>query len=356
MGGIGTLILIFVGSLLFVGMIGVALYFLKKNDPDRLDSTNSGGLENAQDFLPFVDIKDQMIHMGNNVYHTVVEVSSVNYALRNDREKDIIELSFQGFLNGLTYPITLFISTREMDYTKLVQSMKDDYEQTYADFPQMREYLQQNLVDMQNLSHSLGETRHKKKYVIIPYDSNILTELDDEEKYEATKEILFERAQNVQSGLQRITGINTKVLKTIEIIDLFVQTYHRDGSRFAEDLQNGNLTNIIVDGQQVVKPSDFTSEELYDIMLNEMQSTLESKFLHNNNMDSATKKKADQLWKRIHDVRQSDDLDGMKYNHEREREKELERKLQNGEVTYFGTDEEFNDFTQTEENGGREIL
>ena len=123
MGGIGTLILIFVGSLLFVGMIGVALYFLKKNDPDRLDSTNSGGLENAQDFLPFVDIKDQMIHMGNNVYHTVVEVSSVNYALRNDREKDIIELSFQGFLNGLTYPITLFISTREMDYTKLVQSM-----------------------------------------------------------------------------------------------------------------------------------------------------------------------------------------------------------------------------------------
>lgn len=356
MGGIGVFLLIFVLAIVFVGLSGFAFYYIKKNDPNRLDSTNSGGMQSAQDFLPFVDIKDQMIHMGNNVYHAIVEVSSVNYALRNDREKDIIELSFQGFLNGLSFPITLFISTREMDYTKLVQSMKSDYERTYAEFPAMREYLQQNLIDMQNLSHSLGETRHKKKYIIVPYDSNVLTELDEEEKYEAAKEVLFERVQSVQSGMERITGINTKVLDSIEIMDLFVQTYHRDGSRFAEDLQNGNLTSLIVDSTDVVRPDQYTEEELFDMMLNEMQATLEAKFLHNNNVGIEMKQKASDMWKRIHNIRQSDELDGFKINHQAEREKEFLRKIENGEVKLFGTNSGHQNTASAEEATGGEFL
>lgn len=356
MAGLGIFLLIFVVALLFVGMVGVAFVILRKNDPERLDSTSSGKMETAQDFLPFVDIRDQMIHMGNNTYHAVVEVSSVNYALRNDREKDIIELTFQNFLNSLTFPVTLYISTRAMDYTKLVESMKVDYEKTYTDFPKMREYLQQNLIDMQNLSQSLGETRHKKKYIIIPYDANILSELDSDEKYEATKEVLLERVKGVQNGMERIAGLNTKLLDTFEIIDLFIQTYHRDGSTFAEELQNGVLTSTIVGGDQVVKPSNFSGEELYDVMLNEMQSTLETRFIHNSSIDTETKLKAEKLWKRIHEVRQSDDLDGLKYNHEKERAKEFQRKIKNGEVTLYGTDSGYNDITETEEGSGREIL
>lgn len=356
MGGLGVFLLVFVGAIVFVGMVGAGIYFVKKNDPERLDSTNSNQMESAQDFLPFVDIKDQMIHMGNNVYHAVIEVSSINYELRNDREKDIVELSFQGFLNSLTFPITLYISTRAMDYSKLVQSMKTDYERTYNDFPMMREYLQQNLIDMQNLSHTLGETRHKKKYIIVQYDSNILTELDDDEKYEATQEVLFERAKAVQSGMERISGINTKILDTIEIMDLFIQTYHRDGSQFAEDLQKGKLTSIIVDSIDIARPDDFTEEELFDIMLNEMQATLESQFIHNQTTTSDMKKKASKMWERIHDVRQSDELDGLKINHQRESEREFLQKIESGEVELFGTNKGLKDAESKEERNRGEFL
>ena len=356
MGGIGIFLLFFIGAIVFIGLAGAGFYFIKMNDPNRLDTTNSNKLESAQDFLPFVDIGDQMIHMGNNVYHAVVEVSSINYVLRNDREKDIVELSFQGFLNSLAFPITLYISTRAMDYSKLVQSMKDDYERTYNDFPMMREYLQQNLIDMQDLSHSLGETRHKKKYVIVPYDASILTELDDEERYEATKEVLFERAQSVQNGLERISGINTKILDTIEIMDLFIQTYHRDGSQYADSLFQGNLTSIIVDSIDIARPDDFTEEELFDIMLHEMQATLESKFINNQTITNEMKNKASSMWERIHDIRQSGELDGLKINHQKEREEEFLRKIQTGEVEIIGNNKGFTNVETAKKPNGGEIL
>lgn len=333
-----TLLGFIVLLLIFFGMVGVALHYVKQNDPERLDSTQGGKIETAQEFLPFVDIKDQMILMGNNNYHAIMEVSSVNYALRNEREKDIIELSFQNLLNSLTHPITLFISTREMDYTQLVEAMKVDYEKSYQEFPEMREYLQQNLIDMQNLSTNLGETRHKKKYIIVPYDANVLSELDDEEKYEATKEVLYERMMNIKDGLERISGLNTKILDSIEIMDLLVQSYHRDGSRFAKDLYNGKLTSLIVDSDIVARPDEFTEDELFDHMLIEMQATLENKFLHDGGTSQEMKIKAQQMWKRIHDVRQSDELDGIKVNHEKEKDREFQEKIESGEVITFGND------------------
>lgn len=346
-----TFLAFFVVGLVFVGMIGAAIYVVKKNDPAQLDSTESGKIETAQEFLPFVDIKDQMILMGNNNYHAIIEVSSVNYALRNDREKELIEMSFQSLLNSLTHPITLYISTREMDYTQLVESMKDDYEKSYHEFPEMQAYLQQNLLDMQNLSINLGETRHKKKYIIIPYDANVLSELDNDEKYEAAKEVLYERIVNIQDGLERISGLNTKILDTIEIMDLLIQSYHRDGSRFAEDLYNGKLTSLIIDSDTVARPDDYTEEEQFDILLNEMQAKLENEFIHDDNITTEMKQKAQSMWERIHNIRQSDELDGLKYNHQREREKEFERKRKNGEVKTFGTNKEFENTEKDEERG-----
>lgn len=347
-------IIAFLLFLVFVAMVGAAIFYIKKNDPERLDSTNSGQMQAAQDFLPFVDIKDQMILMGNHNYHTIIDVSSVNYALRNEREKSIIELTFQNVLNGLTHPITLFISTREMDYTKLVSSMKVDYERTYQEFPEMRDYLQQNLIDMKDLSVNIGETRHKKKYIIVPYDANVLTELNDEEKYDAAREVLLERSVAIQNGLERISGLKTRILDSIEIMDLLVQTYHRDGASFAEDLYNGQLTSIIVDSQDVARPDEFTPEQQFDVLLTQMQAQLEAQFLHNENVPSDMKKKAHDMWGRIHAIRQSDELDGLKINHQKERERAFEEQIKSGEVTIFGTTSGYQNIEETETDGGRE--
>lgn len=352
--------MIFIGIfflfMIFVAMIGAAIYFVKRNDPERLDTTNSGKMQSAQDFLPWLDIKDQMILMGNHVYHAIIEVSSVNYELRNDREKDIIEMSFQNMLNGLTHPVTFFVSTREMDYTKLIESMHEDYERTFQEFPAMQEYLQQNLIDMQNLSHSMGETRHKKKYIVIPYDAKVLTEMSDDEKYEAATETLYERVKSVQSGLHRISGITSRILDTVDIMDLLIQTYHRDGGRYASEIFSGELTSMIIDSHDVIRPKDLTEEERFDIFLHEMQAQIERQFLSGSTASREMQAKANDLWVRIHNERQSDELDGMKVNHQREREKEFQEKIKNGEVTVLGTNSGYQDIEREQESDGGERL
>ena len=95
------------------GGLGFAVYYqLKKTDPSKLDTSTVDDISTAQEFLPFDDIKDGMIILGGHKYRAVIECSSTNYNLKTDKEKEIIEISFQRFVNSLTFPINLLYSNK----------------------------------------------------------------------------------------------------------------------------------------------------------------------------------------------------------------------------------------------------
>lgn len=326
-------ILVVVMFIVVIGMLFTAFYFLKKNDPNLTDTSN---MSTAQDFLPFVDIRDDMIHLDNNEYRAVIEVSSVNYDLRNESEQDLIEISFRRLLDSLghDFPITLYISTRDMDYTQLIESMLHDYTDTLEVFPGIENYLQQNLADMKALAVTQEDTQHKRKYIIIPFNANTLGNLSGDGSYAEVLNSITQRVAQVQDGISSIIGASSTRLDTIDLIDLVVETYNRDGVKFGagiEETENkrADLLSVIISGNNnVARPQQFTEEETYDMFLTRMQAQLEDEFLNNERISPKMRQDAQEMWERIHITRQDDDFHGLKVKNHEKRFDEIREKEQ----------------------------
>lgn len=288
---VGVLVLL----LLFGGLGGAAWYVIKKTDAEVADTSTRKDIETAQEFLPFIDIKDSMIHMGNNQYRAILEVSSINYDLKTDKEQRVIEMSYSQFLNSLMFPITMFISTREIDNTSYLKRLKDDYEAMLEVYPEMYEYANSNIQDMTTLNQQLGTTRQKKKYIIIPYDeANELSMQSDDEKYEYSGRELATRAKMIQEGLMNI-NIQTNVLTTQEILELMVTTYHRNGTSHAEEIWSKEYLSMIVEGEKNYFGNDLSDADQLEIFLKEFKNKLESSFLKGWDVDPDARKKAEGL-------------------------------------------------------------
>ncbi len=98
-----------------------------------------GGGEPSMNIDALEDIQDNMICLGGHKYRAVIEASSTNYNLKTDREKEIIELSFQRFINSLTFPITFFIQTKVLDNSKMLNQLENELAETVDKYPQMKE-------------------------------------------------------------------------------------------------------------------------------------------------------------------------------------------------------------------------
>ena len=120
----GIAILIMVVVFAVFGIMGVLVYMqIKKTDPSNVDTSLKTNGDTTQEMLPFEDIKDSMIHLGDFRYRAVIKVSSLNYNLKTEKEQDVIELSYQRFLNSLSHPIQMVVYTKMMDNTKMLESL-----------------------------------------------------------------------------------------------------------------------------------------------------------------------------------------------------------------------------------------
>lgn len=307
---IGVLLLL----VLFGGMVGAVMYVMKKTDPKNVDSSLRDDISTAQEYLPFVDIRDSMIMMGNHDYRAVLEVSSINYDLKSAKEKDIIEMSYTRFLNSLTFDITIFIATREIDNTSFLELMNEDYSRSVQEYPELREYAEQNLRDMAELNDYLGVTRQKKKYVIISYnEANALSMQNDQEKYDHSMKEVATRARIIQEGLSAV-GLSSQLLKTPDILDLVVRTYHRSGKSHANEIWSKEYTNMIVEGEAVSTENNLTDGEHLDLILKEMEERLHTSILSNQDATQSTKEHAQYAYELVRNLRRDETLDGLKEN------------------------------------------
>ena len=104
-----TVILITLFMLIVFGLFGVVVYLMvKKVDPHNQDVTEKENITSAQEFLPFEDITNNMIILGNHKYRAVLSCSSTNYQLKTAAEREQIEIAFQRFINSITFFIYPF--------------------------------------------------------------------------------------------------------------------------------------------------------------------------------------------------------------------------------------------------------
>lgn len=242
-------------SILFLGIIGIVvtllIFVMKKTlGSGVVDETEDPGITSAQEFLPFEDIREDVIVMGNHRYRAVLECSSVNYSLKTAGERDLIEMSFQQFLNSISFPITIFIQTKLIDNTERQAELEKNIEKTLEDFPQLATYAEQYRLDMANLTNCIGNSLQKKRYIIVGYDEvDQLGELSEAEKVHYAAKEIRGRCNTIKAALDGV-GVNSRMLNTRELVELIYSTYHRDDFSYAENIANRDAFALFISGEE----------------------------------------------------------------------------------------------------------
>lgn len=179
----------------------------------RLSKPKVGSARTQIDIL---DVSEDLIHLKNNRYRLVLKVSSINFELKSEDEKDIILSCYESFLNSVDFPIQILIRTRTLDideYLDLIKQ-KEQKETNTAYKTQLKNH--------RNFVKSLIKNNKiltKNFYIIIPFDSPTNDDIN------LIREQINVRADIIEKNLARLS-INSKVLKPLEIIDLFYSFYN----------------------------------------------------------------------------------------------------------------------------------
>ncbi len=197
----------------------------------------------TQTHLQFSEIKDGVVIMRDGSLRMVILCSPTNFDLKSPAEKDAVEFAFQGFLNGLHFPIQIVVQSRRIDldgYLEKLEKIQSDQPN-----PLLSSLMEDYIFNIRGLLEEVN-IMEKRFYVVVPYyvagvsKENILTKLkgvfSNEEatqttaEYEKRKNELIQRANLVAQGLAQV-GVRSVILNTQEIIELFYNSYNIDESQ-----------------------------------------------------------------------------------------------------------------------------
>lgn len=245
---------------LMVGLtiMGVVIVLTSKNQPTQDgDSDNNDGIQqpeglgtigDSKDFFPVEEFCDYALDLGNQEYRAIIEVGSINYGLLSAEEQQITDMSYQGMLNSLTFPIELYVQTTEFDKIQMQELLHKNIQASVDMFPSISDYALTFEENMKFLTEYLGNSKIKKKYVIVPYSSADFTDvssLSESEVKDFALEELNTRVAVVANGLAGC-NLTVKLLDKKEIAEVLYGYYHRDYSHIAQDILKGEFTDLVL--------------------------------------------------------------------------------------------------------------
>ena len=232
-----------------------------ERDMSKLISRTGEEINSIYQFMEFDSITDNMIIRKNSKqYIMAIECKGINYDLLSEEEKNAVESGFVALLNTLRFPIQLYVQTRTLNLTSLIEKyskrtddIKDQISKTDL---RIREFL--NKGDNETAQKLQNERKRKqnifeygksiedytvrisgnknilqqKMYIIISYNPS---EYGDISKYSRSEinEIcfseLYTRSQSVIRALAS-AEVNGKVLSSEELAELLYVAYNRDAS------------------------------------------------------------------------------------------------------------------------------
>lgn len=165
------------------------------------------------------EVKDNMLILPGNKYRSVIETSAINFELKSEDEQDAIIDNFQNFLNSLPCPLQILIRVREVDIDRYLEefSKKESKEEEGVYKTQIQSYCS-FITDLVSGSKILS----RRFYVVIPYDDT-----GGKHDFALVKEQLLLNQDIVIKGLEKL-GMKTRILDSLEILDLFYTFYNSD--------------------------------------------------------------------------------------------------------------------------------
>ena len=80
-----------------------------KNDKKPISDSST------QRYLPFSQIRDNVVIMKDNSAMVILKCSTINFLLKSTQEQDAIIMSFQRFLNSIDFPIQILVRSSKLD-------------------------------------------------------------------------------------------------------------------------------------------------------------------------------------------------------------------------------------------------
>ena len=196
-------------------------------------------IPSTQKYLDIAEIKNDCLVLKDGSLRAILLASSINFALKSEEEQKAVIQSYARFLNTLEFPLQIVIHSRPFNidpYVNELNILKQN---------QTNELLRNQTIDYRDFIKELidlGEIMSRRFYIVIRYSATgdkkggFLSKISDilsaaiivkikREKFEAYREMLFKRVDNVISGLSSM-GIKAVPLDTQSLIELFYNIYN----------------------------------------------------------------------------------------------------------------------------------
>ncbi len=121
----------------------------------------------TQRYLPFSQIRENVIIMKDNSWRLVLECSTINFLLKSEEEQNSIIISFQRFLNSLDFPIQILIRSKKLDIDWYIKKLNELWKKQKNSLLQEQTY---EYVAYLNKLVEVAQIMKKEFYIIIPYD------------------------------------------------------------------------------------------------------------------------------------------------------------------------------------------
>ncbi len=184
------------------------------------------------------EVRDGILVLPCNEYRSIIETSSVNFELKSEDEQDVIIDEFENFLNSLPTSLQILIRVREIDierYLEQISKMRDgEKEKVYKNQLDNYSLFVKNLI-------AGNKILSRRFYVIIPYKGS-----DHGSDFKFIKEQIELNRDIVIKGLEKL-GMKSKILESLEILDLFYSFYNPDQIKTQE--LKGEVVRALLEGK-----------------------------------------------------------------------------------------------------------
>lgn len=198
--------------------------------------------KSTQAYIDIAALKDGVVILKSGGLRAVLEVKSVNFALKSPQEQEDIVLRYQGFLNSLHFPLQIVMQSRKLDLTDYIAKLTARAESEPNDH--IRGQITAYVAFMERLL-TVVNIMDKRFFVVVPFDSPSLvarglidklihpvkevTVSMTETEFAGFVRQLDERVGLTVSGLISM-GLRVGQLDTRQLISLYYATYNPEES------------------------------------------------------------------------------------------------------------------------------
>jgi len=210
----------------------------------------------TQQYLDIAEIHDGVVVLKDGSLRAVLMVSSVNFALKSEKEKDAIIFNFQNFLNYLTFDIQVLIRSRRLDLRDYMKNMNEVAKKQKN--PQLRDQTNAYISFIESLLE-VANIMDKKFFVVVPFYPNVVqatsgfaSKIKDAGNGPVHmgnfEENRIQLMQRVDVVVGQLSGMELRCasLDTQELIDLFYASYNPDTAQNQKLVAVDQITNNII--------------------------------------------------------------------------------------------------------------